>query len=231
LNVNGGNIAMLIDVNGPKGPNVWGRDLRTYTHSVKGKTGYDMSSNGIISLNKTPIEDNDSDPCEGKTCGCGDLPDCDPCAGKTCGCGSLPACGVEVNAHFVLQCHDDGPWGKIECGLFMTGTNTNKLSGVSTHVTTMVDGAQSNGSWSNTHTNGVAADNKYHFICSGYDYSGWYDQDGNPCPGSCPGGYLQEEWERCSLQYDPPYVVESNGKALCKIDSIGGNCDYKGTVK
>ena len=82
LNVNGGNIAMLIDVNGPKGPNVWGRDLRTYTHSVKGKTGYDMSSNGIISLNQTPIEDNDSDPCEGKTCGCGDLPDCetDPCA-------------------------------------------------------------------------------------------------------------------------------------------------------
>ena len=92
LNVNGGNIAMLIDVNGPKGPNVFGRDLRTYTHSVKGKTGYDMSSNGIISLNQTPIEDKDSDPCEGKTCGCGDLPDCDPCAGKTCGCGSLPAC-------------------------------------------------------------------------------------------------------------------------------------------
>lgn len=70
LNVNGGSIDMLIDVNGPKGPNVWGRDLRTYTHSVKGITGYDMSSNGIISLNKTPIEDNDSDPCEGKTCGC-----------------------------------------------------------------------------------------------------------------------------------------------------------------
>ena len=65
LNVNGGNIAMLIDVNGPKGPNVWGRDLRTYTHSVKGITGYDMSSNGIISLNQTPIEDNsnpDPDP-------------------------------------------------------------------------------------------------------------------------------------------------------------------------
>lgn len=81
LNVNGGSIDMLIDVNGPKGPNVFGRDLRTYTHSVKGKTGYDMSSNGIISLNKTPIEDNDSDPCEGKTCGCGDLPACetDPC--------------------------------------------------------------------------------------------------------------------------------------------------------
>ncbi len=92
LNVNGGSIDMLIDVNGPKGPNVWGRDLRTYTHSVKGITGYDMTSNGIISLNQTPIEDKDSDPCEGKTCGCGDLPDCDPCAGKTCGCGSLPAC-------------------------------------------------------------------------------------------------------------------------------------------
>ena len=92
LNVNGGSIDMLIDVNGPKGPNVFGRDLRTYTHSVKGITGYDMSSNGIISLNQTPIADNDSDPCEGKTCGCGDLPDCDPCAGKTCGCGSLPAC-------------------------------------------------------------------------------------------------------------------------------------------
>ena len=93
LNVNGGSIDMLIDVNGPKGPNVFGRDLRTYTHSVKGITGYDMSSNGIISLNQTPIEDNDSDPCEGKTCGCGDLPDCDPCEGKTCGCGSLPPCG------------------------------------------------------------------------------------------------------------------------------------------
>ena len=93
LNVNGGSIDMLIDVNGPKGPNVFGRDLRTYTHSVKGITGYDMSSNGIISLNQTPIEDDDSDPCEGKTCGCGDLPDCDPCEGKTCGCGSLPPCG------------------------------------------------------------------------------------------------------------------------------------------
>ena len=93
LNVNGGSIDMLIDVNGPKGPNVFGRDLRTYTHSVKGKTGYDMSSNGIISLNQTPIEDDDSDPCKGKTCGCGDLPDCDPCVGKTCGCGSLPPCG------------------------------------------------------------------------------------------------------------------------------------------
>ena len=58
LNVNGGSIDMLIDVNGPKGPNVFGRDLRTYTHSVKGITGYDMSSNGIISLNQTPIEDN-----------------------------------------------------------------------------------------------------------------------------------------------------------------------------
>ena len=65
LNVNGGSIDMLIDVNGPKGPNVFGRDLRTYTHSVKGITGYDMSSNGIISLNQTPIEDNsnpDPDP-------------------------------------------------------------------------------------------------------------------------------------------------------------------------
>lgn len=58
LNVNGGSIDMLIDVNGPKGPNVFGRDLRTYTHSIKGITGYDMSSNGIISLNQTPIEDN-----------------------------------------------------------------------------------------------------------------------------------------------------------------------------
>ena len=58
LNVNGASIDMLIDVNGPKGPNVFGRDLRTYTHSVKGITGYDMSSNGIISLNQTPIEDN-----------------------------------------------------------------------------------------------------------------------------------------------------------------------------
>lgn len=58
LNVNGGSIDMLIDVNGPKGPNVFGRDLRTYTHSVKGITGYDMSSNGIISLNQAPIEDN-----------------------------------------------------------------------------------------------------------------------------------------------------------------------------
>lgn len=66
LNVNGGSIDMLIDVNGLKGPNVFGRDLRTYTHSVKGITGYDMSSNGIISLNQTPIEDDDSDPCEGK---------------------------------------------------------------------------------------------------------------------------------------------------------------------
>lgn len=85
LNVNGGSIDMLIDVNGPKGPNVFGRDLRTYTHSVKGITGYDMSSNGIISLNQTPIGSEDEpDPCEGKTCGCGSLPPCET------GCSSDP---------------------------------------------------------------------------------------------------------------------------------------------
>ena len=93
LSVNGGDVNILIDVNGPKGPNVLGRDLRTYTHSVRSKTGYDMSPSGIIALNQPPIEDSaSSDPCDGLTCGCGDLPDCDPCAGKTCGCGSLPAC-------------------------------------------------------------------------------------------------------------------------------------------
>ncbi len=99
LNVNGGSIDMLIDVNGPKGPNVLGRDLRTYTHTVRGKDGYDMSSSGIIALNQPPIKDSgSSDPCEGMTCGCGDLPDCDPCAGKTCGCGSLPPCETGCSA-------------------------------------------------------------------------------------------------------------------------------------
>ena len=61
LSVNGGNVNMLIDVNGPKGPNVLGRDLRTYTHSVRSKTGYDMSPSGIIALNQPPIKENSTD--------------------------------------------------------------------------------------------------------------------------------------------------------------------------
>ena len=79
LNVSGGNVDMLIDVNGPKGPNVFGRDLRTYSYSAKGKTGYNMSSSGIIAINQDPIKDNGTDdPCSGMTCGCGTLPECKP---------------------------------------------------------------------------------------------------------------------------------------------------------
>ena len=100
LNVNVGNITMLIDVNGPKGPNVLGRDLRTYTHSVRGKEGYNMSSSVIIAINQAPIGSNDGDedddPCAGLTCGCGDLPACDGGGGSGSICSSsdttLPCC-------------------------------------------------------------------------------------------------------------------------------------------
>lgn len=56
------------------------------------KTSYSYASTDLpqgVNVYKLKIEDK----CNGKTCGCGNLPACvDPCKGKTCGCGNLPAC-------------------------------------------------------------------------------------------------------------------------------------------
>ena len=228
LSVNGNNIDMLIDVNGPKAPNVLGRDLRAYTYSVQDKKGYNMTSSGVIALNNSPVNssgDSDSDP--------DPTPTPDPCAGKTCGCGALPACGVDVDATFTLSCSIGGAFEKTTCKLSVSGTNVSKLTNVYTYVTTQVSGAQSNGSYSNTYTSSVAADNQSHTVCSGYDNSGWYDWDGNPCGGSCPGGYMEEDWERCEWLDASPYnvVQGKEGKVLCSISSLGGHCNYKATLK
>ena len=57
-----GNIThILLDVNGPKGPNVLGRDLRTYDHTLKSIAGFDKTKVNVIAINQSPIKEN-SDP-------------------------------------------------------------------------------------------------------------------------------------------------------------------------
>ncbi len=88
----------LIDINGTKSPNVLGKDLRTFTIDVQTRAGRNTEVAAVLETEFTPIQDGE-DPCEGKTCGCGTLPDCDPCEGQTCGCGTLPDCPPDCSSN------------------------------------------------------------------------------------------------------------------------------------
>jgi len=73
----------VIDLNGAKGPNVFGKDLRTFSISAFAKNGHNQTTDTVLSYDFDPIvpeeEEEETDPCEGKTCGCGSLPDCPTC--------------------------------------------------------------------------------------------------------------------------------------------------------
>jgi len=72
----------VIDLNGAKGPNVFGKDLRTFSISAFAKNGRNQTTDTVLSYDFDPIvpeEEEETDPCEGKTCGCGSLPDCQTC--------------------------------------------------------------------------------------------------------------------------------------------------------
>jgi len=71
----------VIDLNGAKGPNVFGKDLRTFMISAFVKNGRNTTTDTVLSYDFDPIvpEEEETDPCEGKTCGCGSLPDCPTC--------------------------------------------------------------------------------------------------------------------------------------------------------
>ena len=86
--VNSG-VSGIIDINGPKGPNVLGKDLDIFGFDYKTRTELSKATG---KTNDTQFLVEIKDACEGKTCDCGDLPPCDPCEGKTCDCGDLPPC-------------------------------------------------------------------------------------------------------------------------------------------
>lgn len=92
--IGGSPITGTIDLNGMKGPNVFGKDLRQFSLAPVTRIGRNTEVAAVLELDFPPIVigDDDVDPCEGMTCGCGTLPDCDPCEGQICGCGDLPAC-------------------------------------------------------------------------------------------------------------------------------------------
>ncbi len=94
-------IAGIIDINGEKGPNILNKDLRLFTLETQTQTDRNTEVAAVLETPFTPIQEDEeeTDPCEGMTCGCGSLPDCDPCAGKTCGCGTLPDCPVECSSN------------------------------------------------------------------------------------------------------------------------------------
>ena len=86
----------IIDLNGPKGPNILNKDLRTFAFASMTRNNISTKVGTVLDNDFPPIpikeDEKIIDPCEGMTCGCGTLPPCDPCAGKTCGCGTLPEC-------------------------------------------------------------------------------------------------------------------------------------------
>lgn len=66
----------LIDLNGKKGPNIFGRDLRFFSLPVKTRIGFSKETEDVIFLDEDPIRPDED--CEGLTCGCGTLPPCEP---------------------------------------------------------------------------------------------------------------------------------------------------------
>lgn len=58
----------IIDLNGKKGPNIFGRDLRLFSLPMKTRIGFSKETEDVIFLDEEPIRDED---CEGLTCGCG----------------------------------------------------------------------------------------------------------------------------------------------------------------
>lgn len=217
LSVNGNNIDMLIDVNGPKAPNVFGRDLRAYTYSVKDKTGYNMTSSGVIALNNSPVNSSDPDPDPDPTP--------DPCAGKTCGCGALPACLGNINATFTLKTtsetlQDSYSYHNIDKMTFsVSGTGIDKISNMYVDVSTTEDYCQSNG-------------------CSHSDAKNIYIYRGNSGINTCENYRSAQDQEEEINQCDfssPPYnvygTIEGKSSILCVLNSQNSSCSYKGTYK
>lgn len=214
LSVNGNNIDMLIDVNGPKSPNVVGRDLRTYTFSVKDKTGYNMTSNGVIALNNSPVASSDPDP----------DPTPDPCAGKTCGCGALPACLGKISATFTLKTTSEVVQDSYSYHyrdrmmLSVSGIAIDKISNMYIDVLTTEDYCQSNGC---SHS---SARNMYVHGTNGL----------NICENFRSAQDFEEEMNQCTFS-SPPYnvygTIDGKTSILCVLKSQNSSCSYNGSYK
>ena len=69
-------ISGFIDLNGPKGPNIFNKDLRTFSIETQTRTGFNKQTAEVLDTAFDPIQEGVEDPCSGKSCGCGSLPDC-----------------------------------------------------------------------------------------------------------------------------------------------------------
>ena len=196
----------IIDLNGPKGPNIYGRDLREFSLLSIFKKSKNLTTGNVITKGIVVDSPDNVDPCAGYTCGCGSLPACDPCAGMTCGCGSLPACGIEVNVTYTLECHGDS-WNGYYCNLRAMGSNIDQLN-AHTRVFTEYINAPGSGTAGSYNVVDIHQ-NKQQRVCE---------------PASAMGG------NRCIMRVVPRYAVYGGKKdtnILCYIDSIGGSCNYK----
>ncbi len=217
IKYNGTSVDMLIDANGPKGPNVYGRDLRTYTHNIKGETGYNKSANGVIAVNQSPINGHDPNPDPEP-----DTPPApDPCAGKTCGCGSLPKCTGEINVTFTIDSdYRESDMGSnysyyyIDTFIFKAnGKGLDKISNIYIDVTSYQETCISNGCVQDSYSNMSLGTHD----CYNYRTSAEADD---------------YEDARCEFSQPPYHVygkVAGKEKVLCTISS--GSCTYKDTYE
>lgn len=198
----------IIDLNGPKGPNVYGRDLREFSLLSIFKKSKNLATGNVITKGIVVDDPDKVDPCAGYTCGCGSLPACDPCAGKTCGCGSLPACGIEVDVTYTLDCDGDGWSNGYYCTLHATGSNIDQLNAYTRVFTENI--YTSGGGTADSYDAVVIHQNKRLMVCSPHSVS------------------MYEE-ERCIVREVPQYVVYNgkDTKILCYINGIGESCNYK----
>jgi len=65
-------ITGTIDINGAKGPNVFGKDLRTFTYTAFDDLSYNRETDAVLSYNFAPVKTNE--PCT--ECGCPGQPPC-----------------------------------------------------------------------------------------------------------------------------------------------------------
>lgn len=211
LKYNGTSVDMLIDANGPKGPNVYGRDLRTYTHNLKGETGYNKSANGVIAVNQSPINGHDPDPDPEP-----DTPPApDPCAGKTCGCGSLPKCTGEIKVTFTLGCNYDS--NGYDCSFSASGTGLDKILKPYADMRFSETYCQSNGCVSTSSKNIYVGENPK---CESY-----FVRDNE---------IGEEESLSCGFS-SPPYnvygKVAGKEKVLCILKNENSSCTFNGTYE
>jgi len=165
----------VIDLNGTKGPNVFGKDLRTFSISAFAKNGRNQTTDTVLSYDFDPIvpeEEEETDPCEGKTCGCGSLPDCPTCETTPESSWSEECC--LANTSKITPGHhccsfsqfSSSSYCKKQCGTDSSTWDENCCNTNASSVTSSTHHCCSYATFKNNHSSVCTAEQTCHFTIS-----------------------------------------------------------------